>query len=156
MGVEVQFGRYQASFSIFLLTKPECIYNPISAMGFLQCLLFSWTTLRGKHCWHPIAVTGLVDTFGLRLAFHRFVHHGYSRIIIQNIVTHLENKHTWLSIYLGFKRCQNKYIPPQRSSSTNKCFVVITTGFTIMGILYTFWYKNFGPGSHETHWQRRN
>jgi len=49
------------------------------------------------------------------------------------------------------KRCQNKYIPPQRSSSTNKCFVVITTGFTIMGILYTFWYKNFGPGSHETH-----
>ena len=67
----------------------------------------------------------------------------------------LQKKHTWLSIYLGFKRCQNKYIPPQRSSSTNKCFVVITTGFTIMGILYTFWYKNFGPGSHETHWQRR-
>ena len=76
--------------------------------------------------------------------------------MIHNIMTHLKNKHTWLSIYLGFKRCQNKYIPPQRSSSTNKCFVVITTGFTIMGILYTFWYKNFGPGSHETHWQRRN
>lgn len=49
------------------------------------------------------------------------------------------------------KRCQNKYIPPQRSSMGNKCFVVITVGFTIMGILYTFWYKNFGPGSDEDH-----
>ena len=25
--------------------------------------LFSWTTLRGKHCRHPIAVMGVVDTF---------------------------------------------------------------------------------------------
>ena len=25
---------------------------------------FSWTTLRGKHCRHPIAVMGVVDTFG--------------------------------------------------------------------------------------------
>ena len=87
-----------ASFSIFLLTKPERIYNPISAMGFLQCLLFSWTTLRGKHCWHPIAVTGLVDTFGLRLAFHRFVHHGYSRIIIHNIVNHLNKTYLIINI----------------------------------------------------------
>jgi hypothetical protein len=29
-----------------------------------QCLPFSWTTLRGKHCRHPIAVMGVVDTFG--------------------------------------------------------------------------------------------
>ena len=29
-----------------------------------QCLPFSWTTLRGKHCRHPIAVIGVVDTFG--------------------------------------------------------------------------------------------
>jgi hypothetical protein len=43
---------------------PERIYNPITAMGFWQCLLFSWTTLRGKHCRHPIAVMGVVDTFG--------------------------------------------------------------------------------------------
>ena len=49
------------------------------------------------------------------------------------------------------KRCQNKYIPPQRSSIDNKCFVVITTGFTIMGILYCFWYKNFGPGKDSDH-----
>ena len=30
---------------------------------FWQCLPFSWTTLRGKHCRHPIAVMGVVDTF---------------------------------------------------------------------------------------------
>ena len=29
----------------------------------LQCLAFSWTTLGGKHCQHPIAVMGVVDTF---------------------------------------------------------------------------------------------
>ena len=32
--------------------------------GFRQCLPFSWTTLRDKHCRHPIAVMGVVDTFG--------------------------------------------------------------------------------------------
>ena len=45
-----------------------------------------------------------------------------------------------------FKRCQNKYIPPHRSSTQNKCFVIITSGFTVLGIIYGFWYKNFGPG----------
>ena len=40
-------------------------YNPIIRQwGFRQCLPFSWTTLRGKHCRHPIAVMGVVDTFG--------------------------------------------------------------------------------------------
>ena len=34
------------------------------SLGFWQCLLFSWTTLRGKHCRHLIAVMGVVDTFG--------------------------------------------------------------------------------------------
>ena len=34
--------------------------------GFRQCLSFSWTTLRGKHCRHPIAV--IVDM--LRLSTH--------------------------------------------------------------------------------------
>ena len=29
-----------------------------------QCLPFSWTTLRGKHRWHPTTVMGVVDTFG--------------------------------------------------------------------------------------------
>ena len=31
---------------------------------FGNVLPFSWTTLRGKHCRHPIAVMGVVDTFG--------------------------------------------------------------------------------------------
>ena len=43
---------------------PKRIYNSITAMDFWQCLPFSWTTLRGKHCRHPIAVLGVVDTFG--------------------------------------------------------------------------------------------
>ena len=43
---------------------PERIYNPIRQWGFRQCLPFSWTTLRGKNCRHPIAVMGVVDTFG--------------------------------------------------------------------------------------------
>jgi hypothetical protein len=38
--------------------------TPLRQWGFWQCLPFSWTTLRGKHCWHPIAVMGDVDTFG--------------------------------------------------------------------------------------------
>ena len=37
--------------------------TPITAMGFRQCLTFSWTTLRGKHCRHPIAIMEVVDTF---------------------------------------------------------------------------------------------
>ena len=36
---------------------PKRIYNPIMAMGFSE-------TLRGKYCWYPIAVMGVVDTFG--------------------------------------------------------------------------------------------
>jgi hypothetical protein len=43
--------------------RPERIYNPITAMGFSAMFPFSWTTLRGKHCRHPIAVMGVVDTF---------------------------------------------------------------------------------------------
>ena len=47
---------------------PECIYNPITAMGFLdKGLPFSWTTLRDKHCRHPMAVMGDVDMFGQSL-----------------------------------------------------------------------------------------
>ena len=39
--------------------------TPLRQWGFRQCLPFSWTTLRGKHCRHPIAVMGVVDTFRL-------------------------------------------------------------------------------------------
>ena len=37
--------------------------TPLRQWGFQQCLPFSWTTLRGKHCRHPIAVMGVVDMF---------------------------------------------------------------------------------------------
>ena len=38
-----------------------------------------------------------------------------------------------------FFRCEHKYIPPQRSSAQNKCFVLVTSGFTVLGIIYGFW-----------------
>ena len=38
--------------------------NPIQQWSFRKCLTFSWTTLRDKYCRHPIAVMGVVDTFG--------------------------------------------------------------------------------------------
>ena len=41
-------------------TWPERIYKPIMAMGLSECLPFSWTTLRGKHYLHPIAIMGVV------------------------------------------------------------------------------------------------
>ena len=39
--------------------------TPLRQLGFQQCLPFSWTSLRGKHCWHPITAMGVVDAFGL-------------------------------------------------------------------------------------------
>ena len=52
------------------MTMLEHIYNSIMAMqwGFQQCLPISWTTLRGKHCRHPIAVMGVVGKFRHGLA----------------------------------------------------------------------------------------
>ena len=43
---------------------PNVSTTPLWQWGFRQCLPFSWTTLRGKLCRHPIAVMGVVDTFG--------------------------------------------------------------------------------------------
>ena len=43
---------------------PNVFTTPLREWGFRQCLPFSWTTLRGKHCQHPIAIMGVVDTFG--------------------------------------------------------------------------------------------
>ena len=37
--------------------------TPLRQWVFHQCLPFSWTTLRGKHWRHPIAIMGVVDTF---------------------------------------------------------------------------------------------
>ena len=39
--------------------------TPLRKWGFLQCLPFCWTTLRSKHCGHPIAVMGVVDILRL-------------------------------------------------------------------------------------------
>ena len=37
--------------------------TPLRQWGFQKCLPFSWTTLKGKHCRHPVAIMGVVDTF---------------------------------------------------------------------------------------------
>ena len=42
---------------------PNVSTTPLRQWGFRQRLPFSWTTLRDKHCRHPIAVMGVVDTF---------------------------------------------------------------------------------------------
>ena len=34
--------------------------TPLWQWGFRQCLPFSWTTLEGKHCRHPIALMVVV------------------------------------------------------------------------------------------------
>ena len=46
------------------LLSPNVSTTPLRQWGFRQSLPFSWTTLRGKHWRHPIAVMGVVDTFG--------------------------------------------------------------------------------------------
>ena len=43
--------------------SPDVSTTPLRHWGFRQCLPFSWTTLKDKHCRHPIAVMGNVDTF---------------------------------------------------------------------------------------------
>ena len=58
---------------------PERIYNPITAMGFWQCLPFSWTSIKGKNCRHPIAVMGVVVPY-VR-ALHNIVSFGSSDIV---------------------------------------------------------------------------
>ena len=58
---------------------PNVSTTPLRQWGFRQCLPFRWATLRGKHCRHPIAVMGVVNTFGhssvsvLRPQFLHFV-----------------------------------------------------------------------------------
>ena len=44
----------------FVITYcPNVSTTPLQQCGIRQCLPFSWTTLRGKHYWHPIAVKDL-------------------------------------------------------------------------------------------------
>ena len=44
--------------------SPNASTTPLWQWVFWQCLPFSWTTQRSKHCRHSIAVMGVVDTFG--------------------------------------------------------------------------------------------
>ena len=50
------------STTIFARTYLQPHYGNVV---FRQCLPFSWTALRGKYGQHPIAVMGVVATFGL-------------------------------------------------------------------------------------------
>ena len=54
-------------------TKKRNSCGQIWQWVFWQCLPFSWTILRDKHCRHPIAVMEVVDTVG-----HRRVHCNYN------------------------------------------------------------------------------
>ena len=62
----VQFTKMNPNYLISKLNtfRPNVSTTPLRQWCFRQCLTFSWTTLRGKHCRHPIAVMGVVDMFG--------------------------------------------------------------------------------------------
>ena len=45
------------------INSPNLSTTPLWQWGFRQCLPFSCTLLRGKHCRHPIGVIEVVDTF---------------------------------------------------------------------------------------------
>ena len=60
---------------------PNVSTTPLRQWGFWQCLPFSCSTLRGKHCRHPIAVMGVVDKLGFLSSFS----HGRINWIISNI-----------------------------------------------------------------------
>ena len=49
---------------------PNVSTIPLRHWGFQECLPFSWTTLRGKHCRHPIAVMGVVDPCSKKIPAH--------------------------------------------------------------------------------------
>ena len=40
------------------------LFRSMHFSKFMQCLSFSWTTLRGEDCRYPIALMGVVDMFG--------------------------------------------------------------------------------------------
>ena len=57
-----QLGLYLTNANFPHWHCPKVSTTPLRQWGFRQWLPFSWTTLRGKHCRHPIAVMGVVDT----------------------------------------------------------------------------------------------
>ena len=48
-----------------ILKNPERIYNPITAMGFSAMFTYQQDNTKRYYCRHPIAIMGVVDTFGL-------------------------------------------------------------------------------------------
>ena len=56
--------QFTRSVCLLVGTRPNVSTTPLRQWGFRQCLPFSWTTLKGKHCRHPIVVIGVVDMFG--------------------------------------------------------------------------------------------
>ena len=61
---------------------PNVFTTPLRQWGFRQCLPFSWTTLRDKHCRHPIAVMGVVDMFGLDLFWFVLTHSDQLKFVL--------------------------------------------------------------------------
>ena len=60
------FSKREQWVQIDWATMPQHIYNPISATGFSAMFISQLEiTLRSKHCRHPIAIMGVVGTFGL-------------------------------------------------------------------------------------------
>ena len=60
----ITFVVFQVVFhKFYFFSKDIARTTPLKQWGFQKCLPFSLTALRGKHCRHPIAVTGVVDTF---------------------------------------------------------------------------------------------
>ena len=59
------FSFHYKRWFFIIQVSPNVSTTPITAMGCRQCLSLSVVQLKGKHCRHPIAVMGVVNTFGL-------------------------------------------------------------------------------------------
>ena len=71
---------YETDWRTWLKLCPNVSTNKLRQWSFRQWLPFSWTTLRGNNCRHPIAVMGVVDTFGLNLWDTQWVTHLFRKI----------------------------------------------------------------------------
>jgi hypothetical protein len=73
------------------LMRPNVSNTPLQQWGFQQCLPFSWTTLRGKHCRHPIAVTFGLYHFHIHKKMQHISHtypiHVVTFMLISNLAT---------------------------------------------------------------------
>ena len=78
--------------------------TPIRQWGFRQCLPFSWTTLRGKHCQYLIAIMGVVDTFEhwlLSAAFWKNMTAALSHMTCYNLKSNSFSISNWVSFALS-------------------------------------------------------